>query len=351
MIVVQVAFCSHPEGDRMPYSAKHYVIGAMAVTMLAGLSTTAAQAAPDQTTCTWTVRTLPAAPGFTQSFSYGTDHGSHVFGAATNDSGITENPAVWSIDGSTPPRLLGSAHGAPTRIMGLNTAGVAAGYYRDSTGTHAVRHADGGYQDLPVPAGTNQAEAVDINARGDIVGTIDNSTIILWPADRPGTYTLLPKVAGDSAEAKGIDDARNVVGLIVHDDQLTGYIWNAAGKATPLPAAEAGAWVNPEGIRNGRVVGNENGPQRDTVVVFDLSGRPIWRLAEHVGESINAAGLVLGFHGVPDGAIQQLLRNGAVVAPLPSEQGFGATGWPSALTDGGWLAGDIQSHVTVARCS
>jgi hypothetical protein len=334
----------------MPYSAKHYAIGAMAVAVLAGLSTTAAQAAPDRATCSWTVRTLPAAPGFTQSFSYGTDHASHVFGAATNDSGITESPAVWRIDGGTPPRLLGSAHGATTRITALNAAGVAAGNYRDSTGSHAVRYA-GGYQDLPVPAGASQSEAVDINAHGDIVGTIDNSTIIVWPADRPGTYALLPKADGDSAEAKGIDDARNVVGLVVHGDQFTGYIWNATGKAAPLPAATADAWVNPAGIRNGRVLGTENGPSRGTVVVFDLSGRPLWRLAEHVGQSMNAAGLVSAFHGVPDGLVQRLLRNGSVVAPLPSEQGFLAVGRPSALTDTGWLAGGVDSHVSVARCS
>jgi hypothetical protein len=334
----------------MPYSAQHYVVGAMAVTMLAGLSATAAQAAPEQSTCSWTVRTLPAAPGFTQSFSYGTDHGSHVFGAATNDSGITESPAVWSIDGSSPPHLLGSAHGAPTRLMGLNAAGVAVGYYRDSTGYHAVRHIAGAYQDLPVPAGTSQSQAVDINAGGDIVGTVDNNTIIVWPADRPGTYTLLPKSAGDSAEAKGIDNARNVVGLIAHGDQLSAYRWNAAGKATALPAAEAGAWLDPQGIRNGRVVANENGPHGNTVVVFDLSGHVVWRIAGNDGESMNASGLVSGFHGVPDGAIQQLMRNGKVIAPLPAEQGFGATGWPSALTDGGWLAGDIDAHVTVARC-
>jgi hypothetical protein len=335
----------------MPYSAKHYVVGAMAVTVLAGLTATAAQAAPDRSTCSWTVRTLPAAPGYTQSLSHGTDHASHVFGAATNDSGITENPAIWSIDGSAPPILLGSAHGAPTTIVGLNKSGVAAGYYRDSTGTHAVRHAGGAYQDLPVPAGVNHAEPVDINVHGDIVGTINNDTVIVWPGDRPGTYTLLPKAAGDIAEAKGIDDARNIVGLIVRDNKFTGYIWTAAGQAFPLPASKAGAWVDPQGIRNGRVVGNDNGSSRYTVVVFDLSGHVLWQLAEHAGESMNAAGLVSGYHGVPDGAIQQLMRNGAVVAPLPSEQGFGATGWPSALTDSGWDAGDIDAHVTVARCS
>lgn len=335
----------------MPYRAKHYVVGAVAVTMLAGLSATTAQAAPDRSTCSWTVRTLPPAPGFVQSLSYGTDHGSHVFGMATNDSGITESPAVWNIDGNSPPRLLGSAHSSPTRIMGLNAAGVAAGYYRDGTGTHAVRYVNGAYQDLPVPAGTSHAEAVDINAGGDIVGTVDNTSIIVWPADKPSTYSLLPRAAGDNDEATGIDNARNVVGIVAQGDKLAGYIWNAAGRATALPAAEAGAWVDPVGIRNGRVIATEKGFSNDSAVVYDLTGRPQWRLAQHYAESMNAAGLVSGFHGVPDGAIQQLLRNGKVVAPLPSEQGFGATGWPSALTDGGWLAGDIDSHVTVARCS
>ncbi|GAA3434552.1 hypothetical protein [Kutzneria kofuensis] len=335
----------------MPYSTKHCVIGVVTVAVLAaGVGTATAQAAPDRSTCSWTVQKLPAVPGFKQSSSYGTDHASHVFGAVTNDSGLTESPTVWSTDAGTPPRVLGSAHGADTRITALNAAGVAVGYYHDSTGRHPVRYVDGAYQDLPVPADARQAEAVDINAGGDIVGTVDGSSIILWPADRPGSYTVLPKAAGDSAAANGIDNARNIVGTVGHDDQITAYVWNSAGKATALPTATAGTWAAPRSIRNGRVVGAEEGSGRGAVIVWDLSGRVLWRLVTHGASSINADGLVSGWQSVPDGLVQQVMRNGRVVAPVPSEQGFFAAGGSSALTDSGLLAGDVQQQVATARC-
>jgi hypothetical protein len=336
----------------MPYSAQHYVIGAVAVAMLAGLSTTAAQAAADQSTCSWTVRTLPAAAGYAQSYAWGTDHGSHVYGAVTNDFLLHTNPAIWSTDGSTPPQVLDNAHGRSTRILAMNAAGVAVGNYSNGGNALPVRYANGAYQDLPVPPGTLGGGADDVNAAGDIVGSVNDDTIIVWPADRPGTYTLLPKAAGDSARPMGIDDARNVVGQISHGSQNPrSYVWNAAGQATPLPVTKAGAWVNPAGIRNGRVLGTDTGPDHDTVVVFDLSGHPLWRLADHVGESINAAGLVSGFLQEANGPVQKLLSNGAVVAPLPSQQGFTAGHDSSVLTDDGWIAGYQNSVAAVARCS
>ena len=331
----------------MPYATKHYVIGAVTAAVLAaGMGTATAQAAPDQATCSWTVQKLPAVPGFTQSFSYGTDHGSHVFGAVTNDSGLTESPVVWSTDVGTPPHLLGSAHGSSTRITALNAAGVAVGYYHDATGRHPVRYVNGAYQDLPVPAGAGTAEAVDVNAGGDIVGTVDDS-IILWRADKPGTYSLLPKASGDSAGASGIDNARNIVGTLSHGDQTTTYVWNSAGKAVALSTVAAGDWVDPRGIRNGRVAGTEQGG----AIVWDLSGHVLWHLADHGVSSINADGLASGWQNVPDGLVQQLLRNGKVVAPIPTvSDHFSASGGASALTDSGLLAGDVEQQAATARC-
>jgi hypothetical protein len=332
----------------MPYRTKQCVIGALAAALLAaGLSTTTAQAA-EQSACAWTVQKLAAVPGFKQSFSYGTDHVSHVFGAVTNDSGLTETPVVWSTDPHTPARVLGSAHDSPTRITGLNAAGVAVGYYRDDSGRHPVRYVGGAYQDLPVPPVASQVEPVDVNAGGDIVGTVDGASIILWPADRPGTYTVLPKPAGDRAEAKGIDDARTIVGTVDHNDQFTSYVWNPAGKAAALPAVTAGDWVDPEGIRNGRVIGNEDGTGHAAAVVWDLSGRVLWQLADHGGTSINANGLVSGWQSVPDGLVEQLMRNGKVVAPVPVD--FTPAGRSTALTDSGLIAGNAQQQVATARC-
>ncbi|MFC0434880.1 hypothetical protein [Kutzneria buriramensis] len=327
----------------MPYRTLQYVIAAVLAT---GLAAAPAQAA-DQATCTWTVQKLAAVAGYKQSYSYGTDHASHVFGAVSNDGTLTETPVVWSTNPATPPHVLGSAHGDPTRIAALNASGVAVGYYHDDTGRHPVRHVNGGYQDLPVPAGAT-GEAVDINARGDIVGTVDGSSVILWPADKPGTFTLLPKAPGDSASADGIDNARNVIGVVGRGDQLTGYVWTAAGKAVTLPVAAAGDWARPTAIRNGRVLGSEEGPGRGAAVVWDLSGHVLWRLADHGVESINADGLVSGWLSVPDGLVQQLMRAGKVVAPVPTE--FRPAGNRSALTDGGLLAGSVDQQVATARC-
>lgn len=334
----------------MPYPAKHHVIGAVTAAVLAtGLAAAPAQAA-DQATCTWTVQQLATVPGYTDSYSYGTDHASHVFGYVTNDSGATQNPTVWSTDPGTPARVLGSAHGLPTRLTALNAAGVAVGYDHDDSGLHPVEYVNGAYQDLPVPAGAT-GEAVDINARGDIVGYV-NDTAILWPADKPGTYRLLPKAAGDWASAKGIDDAGNIIGVVGHadDDQFVGYVWTAAGKTVALRIATAGDRADPVAIRNGRVVGTEDGTGRGAAVVWDLSGRVLWRIADHGVTSINAAGLVSGWLSVEDGSIGQLLRNGKVVAPTPSDQLFFGTGQHSALTDSGLLAGTVDRQVGTARC-
>jgi uncharacterized membrane protein len=321
----------------------------MAVALFAGLSTTAAQAAPAPSTCSWTVRALPAAAGYAQSYGWGTDHGSHLFGSVTNDFLLHSSPAIWSIDGSTPPTVLPNAHGKGTSIMAMNAAGVAAGIYANGGNALPVRYANGAYQDLPVPPGTLGGGAYDINAAGDIVGSVNDDTIIVWPADRPGTYTLLPKAAGDSARAMGTDDARNIVGEVSRQGQVTGtYVWNAAGQATALPASKAGAWVNPEGIRNGRVLGTDTGLDHDTVVVFDLAGHVLWRLADHVARAMNAAGLVSGYHQEQNGQTQQLFSNGAVVAALPS--GFSTSNYFSAVTDDGWVAGYANSQAAVARC-
>jgi uncharacterized membrane protein len=335
----------------MPHSALRYAVGAMAVAMLAGLTTPTAQAAP--ATCSWTTRTLPAAAGWGQSYAWGTDHGSHVYGSVSNDYLLHASPAIWSNDGSTPPQVLPLMPGSRfTRITAMNASGVAAGIYEVAGNSSAfpMRYANGVYQALPLPPGTAGAGANDINAAGDVVGDVNDNTIIVWPADHPGTYTLLPKAAGDSARAVGIDDARNVVGTIDNGTQATkSYVWNAAGQATLLPASKTGAWVNPVGIRNGRVLGTDTGSDHDTVTVFDLAGHVLWRLTGHVAKSINAAGLVSGYHQDTNGPTEKLLSNGAVVAQLPST--FTAGNDSSRLSDDGWVAGYVSSQATVVRCS
>jgi hypothetical protein len=330
----------------MPYSTKPYVIGAVAAAVLAAGMTTATAQAADQPTCSWTVQKLASAPGFKQSFSYGTDHVGHVFGAVTNDSGLTQTPAVWSTNPATPPRLLGSAHGSTTWITGLSPSGLAVGYYHDNTtGRHAVRYVNGGYQDLPVPPGAGESEADGVNARGDIVGTVNGDTIILWHGSDPG-YTLLPKPAGESAGATSIDDAGDILGVTSHDDVFTDYLWTKSGKAVPLRSATPGGRASANAIRNGRIVGEDTGD----AVVWDLSGHVVWRLARHGALSINAAGLVYGFQSVPDGAIDQLLRNGKVLAPLPTNPSFSGSGGNSALTDSGLLAGRVDGQAATTLC-
>ncbi|HTI23710.1 MAG TPA: hypothetical protein VL652_22125 [Kutzneria sp.] len=335
----------------MSHSAMRYAAGVMAAALLAGLSTPVAQAAPS--TCAWTVRTLPAAAGYGQSYAWGTDHGTRVYGDVSNDFLLHTNPAIWSLDGSTPPQVLPLMPGSrSTRITAMNAAGVAVGIYSvsGSSSAYPMRYANGVYQALPLPPGTGGAGADDINAAGDIVGDVDDNTIIVWPADRPGTYTLLPKAAGDSARAMGIDDARNVIGQVDNGSQdPKSYVWNAAGQATLLPASKAGAWVNPAGIRNGRVLGTDTGLDHDTVVVYDLAGHVLWRLTGHVGKSINATGLVSGYHQDTNGPTQKLLNNGAVVAVLPAS--FSASNDSSRLNDDGWVAGYVNSQATVVRCS
>jgi uncharacterized membrane protein len=78
--------------------------------------------------------------------------------------------------------------------------------------------------------GGNSAQAMGVNNRGQVVGLAENSTAVIW-GPRPGEIQTLAPLAGDiSAWAIGINDREQIIGLSV---DCVSPNFNAPGATPP----------------------------------------------------------------------------------------------------------------------
>jgi probable HAF family extracellular repeat protein len=218
------------------------------------------------------------------------------------------NEAVRWRDGEVEP--LGAAFGLHTAVTGVNVDGVVVGTV---TGTdrelHAFRHRDGRFERLPESAGSSVA--LDVNARGDVVGH-DGSRLVLWPATGPPRFLDVPPGEAPYGRAVVADDGAVVArtGYVAAGAlRWRGYTWTPDGERLPLPAGDV------QDVAHGQVVGARGELYGDSTAAgwgVDHDERVF--LGGTTAVAVNDDGLVVGA-GVND---EPLLWDGVLPTSLPT---------------------------------
>jgi probable HAF family extracellular repeat protein len=264
----------------------------------------------------------------------------------------SEHAVLWQ-DGQLVD--LGVLPGFHTSVaIGINDHGQIVGGSRelDRFTTRATLWDRGQIIDIS-PPGATDCGAIDINNRGDIVGSC--GTAVLW---RNGEVISLGLPPGYTASvAVAINDAGIVVGNLTENQALrsTPFRW-ADGVMTLLPVPPGATGASAEGINaQGTIVGYANTPaglepviwQGDTVAPLSgtwgtLSGQA-WSIndrAEVVGTHFGGSGGFVWRDGTfaslpfpPGGVPQDINNRGVAVGFIFTESGEVHGGiWPKALT-------------------
>lgn len=183
--------------------------------------------------------------------------------------------------------------------LDVNVRAEVVGFaYSDGSPQAAWRARGAARTTLPVPAGSDSAKAVAINAAGEVAGavtsTVDNNVIskaIVWsPSNEPRT---LPMPDGfSSAGATDIDDDGTVVGYAGsfdanHMETRQPVVWPADGGYRLLPATDQ-QYTWPASVRNGIAIGEDG----QAVVSWDLAANTaaVISAAEAKSGEVNAGG-------------------------------------------------------------
>jgi len=207
------------------------------------------------------------------------------------------------------PKYTAQFLGNATTIASLSDAGVAVGWRTNSMGSVRGWVAGVGQNmlDLPLPAGFVSSFASDINAMGEVCGTVGMSFTpeiagkpVLWKPNGAGGYTveLLPLLPGTNAGAAiALNAVGDVVGTCTSGLFSRPTLFSAPGG--PLDLSATGV-SNPKAINNQRVlVDGSFSPKRldlDTLVVENL-GVPTGLPSNYIGVfayDINELGQVAG---------------------------------------------------------
>jgi probable HAF family extracellular repeat protein len=134
-------------------------------------------------------------------------------------------------------------------IGGINNANVVVGSYAQGTGTRAFRFINGAVDTLmDDPASSANA----INARGEIAGTSSAGAFVF----RDGAINMLGTLGGSRSDAKGINDASEVVGLATDEHgQPLSFLFDGGMKALQAPGYSGATAIN----NRGQIVGNAEG--------------------------------------------------------------------------------------------
>ncbi|GAB1515991.1 hypothetical protein [Actinophytocola sp. KF-1] len=232
------------------------------------------------------------------------------------------NEAVRWRAGEVEP--LGAAFGLHTAVTAVNEDGVVVGTVTGPDRTqHAFRHRGGRFERLPESGGSSTA--LDVNARGDVVGH-DGSRLVVWPATGPPRVLAMP--AGEAPYGRAAVDDDGVVAArtgYVADGALRwhGYTWTPDGTRVPLAAGDV------QDLRRGQVVGALGEPQGVTRAAGWRTGdEPRVFLGGATAVAVNDDGVVVGEGR--DG--EPVLWDGALPAPLPTPPRH-VTGAVTALND------------------
>jgi probable HAF family extracellular repeat protein len=148
---------------------------------------------------------------------------------------------------------------------GINDAGDLVGTLTDATTfrTHAFVHRGGVYTRLTPLPGPYGTDAIDINNRGDVLGTSNGGNCVVWPAGST-TPVQLPMAGRYVHRVRRINDNGDVIGA-VSGAPGTGVFYSAAlwrnGQFIDLGAWPGGIESYAYGINSqGTIVGVSNVP-------------------------------------------------------------------------------------------
>ncbi len=284
-------------------------MASLAVVAAAGVSAPAvvapaAAVGPARGACEWTPDLLPLPDG---AF-----HGRVTAGAGEWLAGVAgvdgPNEAVRWRDGEVEP--LGPAFGLDTTVTAVNEDGVVVGTATGTDGTqHAFRHRNGHYERLSESGGASAA--LDINARGDVVGH-DGGRLVVWP--RTGQPRLLAMPRGEAPYGRAaIDDDGTVAARTGHVAagalRWRTYTWTPTGARVPRPATDV------QDLRHGQLVGATGDPEGVTAAAsWRTNHDPRPYVGGTKAVAMNDEDVVVGEgrNGEP------LAWNGVLPAPLPT---------------------------------
>ncbi|MFI7675826.1 hypothetical protein [Actinophytocola sp. NPDC049390] len=241
----------------------------------------------------------------------GAFHGRVTAGAGEWLAGVVgadgANQAVRWRDGAVEP--LGAAFGLHTAVAAVNGDGVVVGTVTGpDRAQHAFRYRDGHFERLPESGGSSTA--LDVNARGDVVGH-DGSRLVVWPTTGPPRVLAMPP--GEAPYGRAAVDDDGVVAArtgYVADGALRwhGYTWTPDGTRVPLAVGDV------QDLWRGQVVGGLGEPHGVTMAaVWRPGGEPRTLPGGTTAVAANDDGVVVGAGG--NG--QPLLWDGVLPTPLP----------------------------------
>lgn len=239
-------------------------------------------------------------------------HGRVTAGAGEWLAGVAgaegPNEAVRWRDGEVEP--LGPAFGLDTAVTAVNEHGVVAGTVTGPDGTqHAFRHRDGRYERLPESGGWSAA--LDVNARGDVVGH-DAGRLVVWPTTGPPRLLAVPPGEAPYGRA-AIDDDGTVAARTGHVVagalRWRAYVWAPTGARASLPPADV------QDLSDGRIVGTAGDPDGMTTAASWRTTRdPRPYVGGTTAVATNDEGVVVGTG--KNG--EALAWDGVLPTPLPT---------------------------------
>jgi len=229
-------------------------------------------------------------------------HTGHSCALAVNNAGIAAGRSAdgelvtWN--GAAVTRL-----GLRGDIGGINDSGVVVGSYTEGASMRAFMYANGTVTAL---ASSVPSTANAINARGDIAGTAAGHAFVY----RSGTTTLLGTLGGNESQAKGINDASQLVGMSTdsHGQPLS-FVYDNSMQALNAPAYSGAIAIN----NRGQVVGSSEGTHGYLLEAGNYTRldtlRPVlakgWRHMEPTG--LNNHGWIVGTGTDADGNLRAFL--------------------------------------------
>jgi uncharacterized membrane protein len=281
---------------------------------------------------------MPALPGSTGTDVRGGDPGGHYQFGSSQDADDESHNVLWQ-EGTARELPIPTADGNATPAD-VNQSGEIAALTREDDDFQGWRYRNGQVTSLPSPQSARSAQPTAINGGGGIVGTAfyapqeRDGYAVVWSADN--AVRKLPRPDGfNEARASDIDDDGTVVGYVQQWDYPNARLlderavaWSADGSWRFLAGLVPNAHTEALAIRNGRVVGTEQG--RDHALAWDARSGEATELPTHGRPvAINSHGSVALDPGNGD---MTLLQQG-VERPLPVADPNMSNGSVAALTD------------------
>jgi probable HAF family extracellular repeat protein len=189
----------------------------------------------------------------------------------------------------------------------INSSGDVAGYstynYPPMLNSHPVVWVQGKVHDLGTLPGSNNAQAMGINDRGEVVG-FSVPDAFLW-TEQQGMQDLGTLPGGASSQALGINNGGQVVGVSdVKGGNTLGFVWTKSTGMQALPALPDGFSSSANGINDrGLVVGGSSAGYDNNFAVLWTQNHKAVDMGVLPGQgwstafAINNRGQVVGWSG------------------------------------------------------